>query len=284
MKKWLVLGVFVLISSMLFAQRNGQDVVYLKSGNTVRGIIIEQVPTQSIKIEAGDGSVWVYRMDEIERMSVSTSVNYQDVLYLKSGGIIRGTIIEQVTEKSPVKIETADGSVWIYPVDEIEKITKEKVKSIEPLPSGGGTGLRRGSKMIFESGYMLGDYGLDRTKFNFIVGGQVSPYFSLGFGTGLRGCEGDIAVVPVFLDLRVNFINRKVSPYWVLDLGYSFDPNHGKSGVMGASGVGFSIKIASRAALHAGFEYEYQGVEIYKYGFSRSRTSEAVGFSVGISF
>ena len=50
----------------LFAQ-NTKDVVYLKNGGIIKGIIIEQIPNQSIKIQTSDGSVFVYTMDEVEK-------------------------------------------------------------------------------------------------------------------------------------------------------------------------------------------------------------------------
>ena len=53
-----------------------------------------------------------------------TQQNYQDVVYLKNESIIRGVIIEQILNKS-IKIETADKSVFVYQIDEIEKMTKE---------------------------------------------------------------------------------------------------------------------------------------------------------------
>ena len=52
--------------------------------------------------------------------------NYQDVVYLKNGSIIRGTIIEQVFNES-LKIETADGNLFVYKISEVEKMTKERV-------------------------------------------------------------------------------------------------------------------------------------------------------------
>ncbi len=51
--------------------------------------------------------------------------NYQDVIYLKNGSIIRGTIIEHILDKS-IKIETADKSVFAYNMYEVEKLTKEE--------------------------------------------------------------------------------------------------------------------------------------------------------------
>ena len=41
------------------------DVVYLKIGSIIRGIIIEQIPNESIKIQTFDKNVFVYKMDEI---------------------------------------------------------------------------------------------------------------------------------------------------------------------------------------------------------------------------
>lgn len=52
----------------------------------------------------------------------------EDVIYLKNGGIMRGTIIEQVPNQS-LKLQTHDKNVFVYKFDEVEKITKEAVQS-----------------------------------------------------------------------------------------------------------------------------------------------------------
>jgi len=67
MKKHLALVLLVFISVIAFGQSNYQDVVYLKNGSIIRGIVIEQIPNKSIKIETSDKSVFVYQMDEIEK-------------------------------------------------------------------------------------------------------------------------------------------------------------------------------------------------------------------------
>ena len=69
MKKIATLLLLVLITSMSFGQGNYQDVVYLKNGSIIRGIIIEQVPNQSIKIETSEGNVFFYSMKEIEKLT-----------------------------------------------------------------------------------------------------------------------------------------------------------------------------------------------------------------------
>jgi len=51
-----------------------------------------------------------------------------DVVYLKNGSIIKGTIIEQVPGET-IKLKTADGSIFVYNMSEIKKITKEQVNN-----------------------------------------------------------------------------------------------------------------------------------------------------------
>lgn len=69
MKKYLTLILFVCVTAISFAQNNYQDVVYLKNGSVIRGIIVEQVPNKSIKIETSDKSIFVYQMDDIEKLT-----------------------------------------------------------------------------------------------------------------------------------------------------------------------------------------------------------------------
>ena len=51
----------------LFAQ-SLEDVVYLKDGTIVRGIIIEQIPGESLKIQTQGGSVFLYTLEEIAKI------------------------------------------------------------------------------------------------------------------------------------------------------------------------------------------------------------------------
>jgi hypothetical protein len=69
MKKILLTTVFILTVTVLFAQNNFQDVVYLKNGSVIRGVIIEEVPNESLKIETTDGSLFVFTISEIEKMA-----------------------------------------------------------------------------------------------------------------------------------------------------------------------------------------------------------------------
>ena len=49
------------------------DVVYLKNGSVIKGTIIEQVPNVQIKIQTKDGNIFVYKFEEIEKMTKEQS-------------------------------------------------------------------------------------------------------------------------------------------------------------------------------------------------------------------
>jgi len=52
-------------AQVAFSQQAMQDVGYLKNGAAVRGLTIEQMPNVSVEVQAGDGNVFVYKMDDV---------------------------------------------------------------------------------------------------------------------------------------------------------------------------------------------------------------------------
>lgn len=71
-----------------------------------------------------------------------------DVVTLKNGSIIKGTIIEQVPGES-LKIETADGSLFVFKMAEVERISKEKAEADASAPRS----TRREGGLFFGAGY-----------------------------------------------------------------------------------------------------------------------------------
>ena len=57
--------------------------------------------------------------------------HYEEVVYLKNGSRIKGKVVEMTSEQ--VKVEIYDGSVFVYKLDEIEKVIKETTNS-KPKP------------------------------------------------------------------------------------------------------------------------------------------------------
>ncbi len=52
----------------LSAQLSDADVVYLKNGSVIRGTVVDWYPGSTVKIRTSDGSVFVYEMDDVERI------------------------------------------------------------------------------------------------------------------------------------------------------------------------------------------------------------------------
>ena len=70
MKRILILFAFAVVAVMqTMAQTSMIDVVYLKNGSVIRGIITEQTPNESLKIKTSDGNLFVYQMGDVERIS-----------------------------------------------------------------------------------------------------------------------------------------------------------------------------------------------------------------------
>jgi hypothetical protein len=67
---------FFVLSMASFAQQNYDDVVYLKNGSVIRGVIIEQVPNVSLKLQTKDGNIFVYKMEEVEKMTKEQAQGY----------------------------------------------------------------------------------------------------------------------------------------------------------------------------------------------------------------
>jgi hypothetical protein len=62
-------GLFASITFTSLAQSNLVDVIYLKNGSIIRGIVVEQVPGQAIKLQTGDGNLFVFEAEEILKMT-----------------------------------------------------------------------------------------------------------------------------------------------------------------------------------------------------------------------
>ena len=69
MKKLFIFLVLVLTSDFMFAQSSYKEVVYLKNGSMIKGVILEQVPNESVKIQTSDGSIFVYPMSEVQKIT-----------------------------------------------------------------------------------------------------------------------------------------------------------------------------------------------------------------------
>jgi len=215
--------------------------------------------------------------------------NYQDVVYLKNGSIIRGIIIEQVPNQS-IKIETADKSIWVFQIDEVEKFTKEPVQGRRSVsPSQEFAPREQGFFTIAELGYDagVGFISLNRIRMNIIHSYQFTPTFSAGLGTGGRFyTDSDILILPVFTDVRAILMQGPVSPYLAMGLGYSFDTSNRFEGVgiIFNPSAGVALRVSEKNTFNFGIGFDLQQIRSrYLYNL-RSVESGAISFTTGITF
>lgn len=70
MKKLLLLVIFMTVQFVAMAQNKPlTDVIYLKNGSIIRGVIVEQVPNVSLKMKTADGNIFIFLIPDIEKMT-----------------------------------------------------------------------------------------------------------------------------------------------------------------------------------------------------------------------
>lgn len=99
MKNILFIICMVLCNTLLAFAQNNQEIVYLKNGDKVKGIIIEEIPNTSIKVKTSNGSILVYSIHEIEKIISPEDEIFQKNFVSNSTTTIR-LMTKQVTKDS----------------------------------------------------------------------------------------------------------------------------------------------------------------------------------------
>jgi hypothetical protein len=128
----------------------------------------------------------------------------RDVLYLKNGSIIYGNLLEISDNK--YKIQTSDGSLFIYSTQDVDKFVREVPKF--PGRRVIGTGF------AIESGLLI---GAQQSEFdapficNFILNYTLSTKNIMGVGSGVEFLGSTFT--PLFFEYKRLFFDRKTTPF-----------------------------------------------------------------------
>ena len=154
-------------------------------------------------------------------LSTVSAQALKDVVYLKNGSVIRGTIVEQVPNES-LKITTKDGSIFICQMGDVERITKEA-----PVKKNLKEEVKVSYRGFVDLGYTIGVGAVsnsDRVELTTTHGVQIFPELFVGAGAGINfyhSSDGAIAL-PFFVDVRTDILRSNISPFVDLKVGYSF--------------------------------------------------------------
>lgn len=190
-----------------------------------------------------------------------------DHVYLKSGSVIRGKILE-IEPVDHVKIEDLCGNIWNYGMAEVEKITSEPFESkLRGNKSTGG--FDDGFVNISSMGFLVGSsFNSQVAPFSLLmVNGYRTPLgLFAGIGTGVEFFSS--TYMPFYLDLRYDLFGTDVVPYVMAKGGYAvplapdrdeYDISYEYSGgpLFGA-GVGLKIRTRKHFAWDIELMYRYQ--------------------------
>ena len=213
----------------------------------------------------------------------SMAQEMREVVHLRNGSVIKGVVIEQVPGKS-LKIQTPDGSVFAYDMSEVEKVTKE-ASSASYYRSGEMdiqlSGVQSGYRGFFDVGHIVGagDYGsgINRVEYSTTHGYQFNPHFFFGVGVGVNYYyDYDCVGIPIFVDVRANILNSKVSPFIDFKAGYSVNDFEG---VYCAPTVGCRFNMGGTVGLNLGIGYTLQ-----KYDIGEKVNGGGFHVKVGVDF
>jgi hypothetical protein len=140
-----------------------------------------------------------------------------DILTLKDGSIIRGTITERIAN-SHVRILTAEGAIKQFSIDEVENVKMVGVKEapvLKPIGYFNSTGI----------GVMVGSTSYNKVvaspSFRTVNGITIGSRWQLGLGTGMEVVKR-VAQVPIFFEGRYHLLKGDISPFVGVQAGYQF--------------------------------------------------------------
>jgi hypothetical protein len=232
-KYWLVALIFF-ISASAFAQSNMEDVLYLKNGNVYRGMIIEQVPGVSYKIQIAGGSIFTVTLAEIEKITKEQAVPKPNTDTYDGYGM-----------GPEFMFHHRDTSTVPY------YLRKHRMfKTLEFRPGNRDISLR------LTHGYKFGQFGfvglgvgLDAVSFNNRMFDTRHLFDNTTTSNGVY--------IPVYIHYSGEILRKRITPYYFVEAGYGFHPNNPTKSSNGnkswggpTAAAGFGVKFYSKGRVN----------------------------------
>ena len=187
----------------------------------------------------------------------------QDIVYLKNGSVIKGSVIEMIPNQS-IKVQTADGSLFVYQMNEVDRIERDAKKQNNQVEEVTDDYLERGFRGLIDLGahfgfgdaedsYQVsaaftGGYQINRMLF---VGAGIAPTLNLFDNEYYDEIETTF-LLPIYSAIRLDFINKKVTPFIDGRIGYYLNTDDmDLNGLYAYAGAGVRLK---KISLGAGYE------------------------------
>jgi hypothetical protein len=127
----LTLRVLALITAAPLGAIQTTDVIHLKDGGALAGIIVEQEPGRSVTLATADGQTVTLPLQSIRSIEKKIPeqeqiVQHTDVVYLQDGVIFSGTIVEQIPGHS-LTLELTNGKLLHLAENDVWKISMKQI-------------------------------------------------------------------------------------------------------------------------------------------------------------
>lgn len=176
----LMLPVLLFVTSLSVLGQQYEDYVYLKNGSVIHGIITEQIPNESIRIES-QGNVFYFRMDEIEKITkvlISKTKNERAPKEKEGSGLKKG--YQGIAEM-------AFGVSYGDDIDHANETIKLNVVNGYRFNPFIAVGINTGARFLMRDDFYLVPVLAD-IRIN-VLNRKASPYFSLDLGPAYNGTE-----------------------------------------------------------------------------------------------
>lgn len=155
----------------------------------------------------------------------------EKTIYLRNGSIVSGIVIDQ--KEQHIKIKTKDENVFVFNLDDIEKIEPKKRKGYFNMMEIGGSFLIHSnindtSNINVDSELITIFNQLEKINSSFdlkmINGYHFNDHLSLGLGLGFDKYNG-LILLPISIVTNVTILKGENSPVFTLNLGYAHNEN-----------------------------------------------------------
>ena len=220
----------------------------------------------------------------------ATAQAMQEVVYLKNGSVIKGVVIEQ-TPGVALKIKTYDGSIFVYSMSDVEKITKEEITPMRNNYSYRNATPKVNGYNSFQPKYRgFADFGftfgvgkgvqIDRVDVFTSHGVQVIPQLFIGAGVGFNTSFDWIMGLPLYFDVRTDILQSYITPFIDLKIGYS--PINGENTL---NGFFFSPTIGCKInRFNIGLGYVLQRADVFIYNYNYTYRANCGGISIKFGY
>lgn len=252
---------------------------HIKSGRSFRVL-------NSICIRAVLAAVFVAFM--VPGTLIAQTEDFEDVIYLKDGGILRGEIIEMISD-SAIRIEITGGNVFVVQMSDVDRVTEE-----EPVA---GSYYKHSGYINQIGADILTSESTTTLRFQMLNGYRFNPNFAAGVGIGYIPFNDPLALIPVYLELNYHFLRANTTPFVFLRSGYNFslhpddemDIEDHRGGWMFNPGIGIHFSRESDFQWYMNAGYNLNNASFDQEGFNNETLVtdlkyKRVMFGIGFSF